>query len=240
MSDAKESETKIVKNLEEKTQTIAKLQEEAIKKAEAIVMPNKSVHSSTDFDETWNENDWEQVKSKNKTSKEKPLTYANVASNNIHDIKEPYITAGMQSPSKNSNHIMLLNPPEKGPKLNNAQFLSKKVIIKRALDEIEPRIQVNNITTTQHGGILIAFPSMDAITKAKEKLDSQKIELKLQVTIPVKFQPKIMIEGIECSIPDNQLINVIIENNKHIADEMKSANSKFEFVFSNQSSHNFK
>ena len=45
-----------------------------------------------------------------------------------------------------------------------------------------------------------------------------------------------MIEGIECSIPDNQLINVIIENNKHIADEMKSANSKFEFVFPNQSS----
>ena len=71
MSDAKESETKIVKNLEEKTQTIAKLQEEAIKKAEAIVMPNKSVHSSTDFDETWNKNYWENSSQKNNKNKGK-------------------------------------------------------------------------------------------------------------------------------------------------------------------------
>ena len=149
MNNAKESETKIVKNLEEKTQTIVKLQEDAIKKAEAIAKPNNSkMLSPADFDETWKESEWEKVKPKNKTNKEKPLTYANVASNNLCDIKEPFITAGKNAPSKNSNHIMLLNPQEKGPKMNNEQFVTKKVIIQRALDEIRPRIQVNNITTT--------------------------------------------------------------------------------------------
>jgi len=112
--------------------------------------------------------------------------------------------------------VLLLEPDQKSDKMSNSYFLGIKSKIKSLVNKENRKILIDSIIPTKNGGILLSFPSQKYLESTKNILSNAVNELKLSPIQPSKILPKVEISNIDGAIPQNQIVNVLLEKNPEV------------------------
>ena len=192
---------------------------------------------NSDFDPSthdWDNGEFVTVvkKQRGKRGSPKPLSYSDILSKPAKELNLPKISLGISEPRISKSFILLLVPAQKSEKMSNAQFLRVKARIKALVNGENRKILIDSISPTKSGGILLSFPTQKDLDATKNILTNVVNELKLSPVQPSKVLPKIEISKIDGAIPQNQIINVLLEKNPEIRKKIDSEKAVFDLVFS--------
>ena len=197
--------------------------------------PSPPTSTGVDFNPSthdWDNGEWVTVTPRKNDNKIKALSFSDVIKKPVRELHQPKISIGVnQVKGSSESRVLLLEPTKKGEKMQQNSFLEKRSKIKSLVNEENKNIRIDNISRTKTGGILMAFPSFKDLENTKNILDRASPEINLSPKLPTKVLPKIEISNIDYAIPENQIINVLLEKNPAIRSIMDETNSVFELVF---------
>ena len=183
----------------------------------------------------WDNGEWVDIVKKSKgrdRSSPKPLSYNDILRKPLKELDIPKVSMGVSNRKGPASCILLLEPELKSVKMSTTRFLSVKSKIKALVNKENRKILIDTISPTKSGGVLLSFPSTKDLESTKIILSNYSSELKLSPIQPNKILPKVEISNIDGAIPQNQIVNVLLEKNPEIRSKINSEKAIFDLVFS--------
>ena len=145
-----------------------------------------------------------------------PVKFAEIVKKAIKEDRESATSSSSGSHCKTQalkNQNMLIVKPKDGTETTATNTDNSITEIEKALDEI----QVTSCRKIKSGGLLMKFPSKEAMEKASNAIDNHLgPDHTMSVTEPKKMLPKMTVMDISASVADDDIIPSILRKNPDI------------------------